>query len=102
MGLQWAATHCHEKTIILKMDDDIIVDVYEVFHRLGEFDENKLYGYKQMGLKPIRSPDSKWYAPDFQGKVYPNFLSGWTYITSIQVAKKIAENEFVYANILDR
>ena len=48
-------------------------------------------GYKQMGLAPQRNPKSKWFVPEstFAGKTYPDFLSGWAWMTSPKTAEKL-------------
>ena len=48
-------------------------------------------GYKQIGLAPQRNPKSKWYVPEssFPGNAYPDFLSGWAWITSPKTADKL-------------
>ena len=48
-------------------------------------------GYKQMGLAPQRNPKSKWIVPEtaFSGKTYPDFLSGWAWMTSPRTAERL-------------
>ena len=81
---------------VLKMDDDIMVDVFQLLQKLKQdFPTLKttLLGFKQMGLTPQRNPKSKWFVDnsDFGGKTYPDFLSGWAWTTSLTTAEKLVE-----------
>ena len=48
-------------------------------------------GYKQMGLAPQRNPNNKWFVDEstYKGQTYPDFLSGWAWMTSPKTAEKI-------------
>lgn len=76
------------------MDDDIYVD----FNQLGTILEGQypslkasILGYKHVGLIPQRRREDKWFVShmDFPEYVYPDFVSGWAYITSQDVAHRI-------------
>ena len=50
-------------------------------------------GYKQMGLAPQRNPKSKWFVSEttFAGKTFPDFLSGWAWMTSPKTAERLVQ-----------
>ena len=81
------------------MDDDIVVDFVRIFQEfLAEDDKelyselhNSLFGYIQMGLPVQRSGRWKWALSkkEYNNDFHPNFLSGWAYITTPNVARKL-------------
>ncbi|KAJ8670731.1 hypothetical protein QAD02_001990 [Eretmocerus hayati] len=97
MGLQWAVDRCSNTHLyIMKMDDDIIVNIYEAMALL----ENKssanargdfLMGYAMNNMAPIRIRESKWFVTyeEFRGSTYPSFLSGWFYVLDMLTAMKL-------------
>ena len=54
---------------------------------------NLLVGSLICGAIPIRDPHNKWYCPDymFSRKVYPNYLSGTSYLMSRSTALSLYE-----------
>uniref|UniRef100_A0A1B6LE77 Hexosyltransferase n=1 Tax=Graphocephala atropunctata TaxID=36148 RepID=A0A1B6LE77_9HEMI len=93
MGLRWAATECGAEYII-KMDDDIIVDMYSLMNLLDskrkttDFD---FLGYTFKDMRPIRLEANKWYVTEdeFTPDSYPVFVSGWLYVIKSDSAKKL-------------
>ena len=82
------------------MDDDIVVDFIRMFQQLlleneGSFDkeemDNTLFGYIQMGLPVQRTKGWKWALSreEFHRDIHPSFLSGWAYIITPTVARKL-------------
>lgn len=76
------------------MDDDIMVDIFGLQIKLNNQYpnlDNILLGYKQMGLLPQRSKNSKWFVSkeEFKQDIYPDFLSGWAWMTSPFTAKSL-------------
>lgn len=63
MGLKWAAEHCDSFRFVIKVDDDIVFNVY----KLREFLENGVHSGKFMAgfvledQKVVRNEKSKWY-----------------------------------------
>ncbi|KAG8234547.1 hypothetical protein J437_LFUL014006 [Ladona fulva] len=95
MGLQWVTSFCRKAQYIIKMDDDIIVDVYflmkllQVSNVSGSF----MLGYILNGVKPSRNPSNKWFVNyvEYPKSFYPPFLSGWMYVTTPAVATEIID-----------
>ncbi|KAJ9581515.1 hypothetical protein L9F63_023306 [Diploptera punctata] len=97
MGLQWVTRYCSQAKFVIKMDDDIIVNFYRIFHiiesSLKERNNSFLMGYVLKGTLPVREPMNKWFVTksEYSDSVYPPFLSGWMYITTPRVAKTLVE-----------
>lgn len=103
MGLRWASFHkCLRSTFIIKMDDDIVVDFSQLFeyllkqkqqHQLGQNDANThfLAGYIFRHVQPIRKRQNKWFVSEdeFRGNAYPDYLSGWLYVTIPKTARAL-------------
>lgn len=70
---------------ILKTDDDIFVDIFQVVEVLQAelITTNKTYACLNMGgSKPIREPKSKWFVSNelYPDQKYPDFCSGSSYL----------------------
>ena len=96
MGLHWAANYCPQARHIVKMDHDIVVDVFQLHDRLAaakaaKLDSNTLIGAVFAGTAPIRDPENKWYVTkeEFPEDSYPPYMSGWLYIATPDVAAKL-------------
>lgn len=98
MALRWAANHnCIQTKFIIKMDDDIVVDLYRLtkyLHSLetryyGQPIRHFLGGYVFSKVVPIRKHQNKWFVTneEFSGDMYPDYLSGWLYVTTPYTAK---------------
>lgn len=95
MGLQWAVHHCPQARFVVKMDDDIVVNMYKLSEIISHISESQrkdlLMGYVLRGMVPVREPVNKWYVThaEFSGNMYPQFLSGWMYVTTPPVINKL-------------
>lgn len=99
MGLRWASStrHCIKTKFIIKMDDDIVVDFFSIANYLNDpkFNgiENRqfLAGYVFSNVIPIRLQQNKWYVSqdEYDGTVYPDYLSGWMYVTTPFTARAL-------------
>lgn len=91
MGLHWASNYCPQAKYIIKMDHDIIFDVYRLNFLIKKLPRDKflLAGYVMNHMKPIREPRNKWFVTmeEYSRSSYPNFLSGWFYITTPKTAE---------------
>lgn len=104
MGLEWAATFCQNAMFVLKQDDDIIVDYFQLHHlltseksKLGEKITNPLlptiYGKILDNQRVERNATSKWYVPveEYHDATYPPYVSGWAYVTTIPAIQEILQ-----------
>ena len=87
VGLAWVQEKCNSVQFVIKMDDDISVNVPDL---LSVVEKNQpqsskwMMGMLQIQLPVQRSNQSKWAVNSamFAGHVYPDFLSGWCYVTT--------------------
>lgn len=98
MGLRWATVDCPGSKFIIKADDDTVFDLYNLYSFLlgqTEFEahltNSLLAGYVLDSKKPIRNAASKWYVSEseYASSSYPNYLSGWFYVTNGRTAKRL-------------
>lgn len=100
MGLRWAAAECQRAKFIIKVDDDTVFDIYFIRNYLDSvlqehtYDANTeletfLAGFVLDSKKPIRNVANKWYVSleEYRPSIYPDYLSGWLYITTPKTAK---------------
>lgn len=91
---KWVSTFCPTAKYILKADDDIFVDIFQMIDVLlmELITSRKTYACENMiGNKPDRSNTSKWYVPEnvFPDEAYPAFCSGSAYLMKASDASKI-------------
>ncbi|CAL4065779.1 unnamed protein product, partial [Meganyctiphanes norvegica] len=91
--------YCPQSKFIIKMDDDIVVNLYDFHDRLRyryEDRKNLILGLMQMEAKPVRNKISKWYVgyDEFPGYFYASFMSGWAYAITKDAAVKIVDESF--------
>ncbi|XP_076766367.1 beta-1,3-galactosyltransferase 5 isoform X1 [Xylocopa sonorina] len=102
MGLRWASSEC-AATFLIKTDDDIVIDIFEVVKFLVDrrIKENALSGYVLTKMKPVRILNSKWFVTkeEFPYNVYPDFLSGWFYVTSLKIAQLLVRTSENFKNL---
>ncbi|XP_022906272.2 beta-1,3-galactosyltransferase 5 [Onthophagus taurus] len=96
MGLKWASTFCRNVKFVIKMDDDIVIDVKKVLKLLNNSNiivDNFLAGHVLKNMQPKRDPANKWYVSfkEYPDNYYPPFLSGWFYFTTPKVAEKLVQ-----------
>ena len=88
MGLTWVTQFCKQAHFVIKMDDDIAVDLFQIKqmikYRYRNL-KNEMLGLVEIDSPVIRSKDSKWRVAleEYAEKTYPMFLSGWCYIASM-------------------
>ncbi|XP_011257775.1 beta-1,3-galactosyltransferase 5 [Camponotus floridanus] len=93
MGLRWATNNCKHARYIMKMDDDIVVNIYDLLEKLhsGIIEKDSLAGYIMKNMVPVRELANKWYVSqtEYADNIYPDFVSGWLYITNSQVTSQL-------------
>lgn len=95
MGLKWAKDYCSNAKFVIKMDDDIVVNVERISKLLYSFklpkSGNFMAGYILRNMLPIREPANKWYVTfeEYKQKTYPLFVSGWFYVTNPSTSAKL-------------
>lgn len=99
MGLRWAGKHCPGTKFVVKMDDDIVIDVRRTIDLLKSFkfpSPDYIAGYILKGMEPKRDPANKWYTTlkEYGHYKYPTFVSGWFYVTTPKLATKLVDVSF--------
>ena len=90
MMLKWFTQNCKDTPYLLKTDDDMYINLKNLYDMVTKNKNPYLMaGSSICGAKPIRDPSNKWHSPVymFDGKVYPNYLSGTAYLLSGSVAQ---------------
>ncbi|EFN80778.1 beta-1,3-galactosyltransferase 5 [Harpegnathos saltator] len=94
MGLRWAVNNCKHVQYIIKMDDDIVINIYDILDKLHDIvDENSLTGYALKNMIPVRVVVNKWYVNEIEyaDNTYPDFVSGWMYIAHPKIASRLID-----------
>ncbi|KAH8019515.1 hypothetical protein MRX96_005477 [Rhipicephalus microplus] len=92
MGLKWVATHCSQAHYVLKTDDDVFIDLFQVSAQLGSHAPSRLL---MCGLirRPYvkRSQRSKWRVSfrEYRPHRYPPYCSGWAIFMSPDVVRDL-------------
>lgn len=105
MGLKWSSTECSKAKFVIKIDDDIVYDIFYIKRYLDTLElENLkltssselLAGYVLDSKKVIRNQANKWYVSEqeYAGNVYPSYLSGWLYITNPKTALRLVNQAY--------
>ncbi|XP_066961514.1 beta-1,3-galactosyltransferase 1-like isoform X1 [Macrobrachium rosenbergii] len=92
--LKWVHQNCPNVNFVMKVDDDIFVNVLNLEQALMNKTVAKtplLLGSLICGARPIHDQWSKWYTPKYmfrEGK-YPNYLSGTGYVISGDIIQSL-------------
>ncbi|XP_037033179.1 beta-1,3-galactosyltransferase 1-like [Bradysia coprophila] len=94
MGYKWVGTFCPTAKFILKTNDDIYADIFQIIDVLliELIMSEKTYSCANMGGNvPNRTPEYPWYIPKevFPDDTYPYYCSGSAYLMRAQDASKI-------------
>ncbi|BFZ06383.1 hypothetical protein BsWGS_09422 [Bradybaena similaris] len=96
--LKWVKSFCPNTKYILKVDDDMYVNIPFLMKILQEFVMESaprafVMGCMQVNALPKRDPSSKWYTPyfEFGEQTYPNYVSGPAYVMTSQAALLLYE-----------
>ncbi|GIX76189.1 beta-1,3-galactosyltransferase 5 [Caerostris darwini] len=98
MGLSWASTFCNKTKYLMKMDDDIFIDIHQfvdyIANQMMTINlRNNIACYFQTGMPVVRDPVSKWFVSktEYSPDTFDNYCSGWAYLTTTYVAKRLCE-----------
>ena len=97
--MKWIHDHCSNAKYVLKTDDDIFVNVFEIFeHILPTIDsKQKIIAchVKENGTSPIvRNKNSKWYVPDYvfpNMTFFPRFCTGYAVVMTTTLVQELYE-----------
>jgi len=85
-GLAWFDQHCPLADYLLKVDDDMFVQVNLLIHRLDNQTKSDRFilGHISRNWKPVRNPKSKYLITQkqYDKETYPDFATGPSYVIS--------------------
>ena len=107
MGKLWVSEYCEQAEFVVKTDDDMFVDLYELYSITRWYINTTHYQRNRFllcpvwrGLPILRDPTSKWYVSfkdipkDEKAKegeeFYPTSCAGWLYVTTPDTAMRLA------------
>ena len=98
MGLKWIISYCPSANMIVKVDDDVIVNMnklmqyYYLKDSLFEL-KNMLYCHVESGAPAMRNVNDKWYVTrdEFAPEIYPDYCAGYAYIMTPDLAKRLLD-----------
>ncbi|XP_077985335.1 beta-1,3-galactosyltransferase 1-like [Glandiceps talaboti] len=90
--MHWAALYCSNAKYVMKVDDDVYVNMVNLVHMLESSPRNRYVVSVVHGhIVPIRTKKSKFYVSeeDWPEKLYPPYPSGPAYVMSYDVTRDI-------------
>ena len=109
-AFHWMLKHCPQSQFLLKVDDDMFVQVEKLTAKISSILEDQsrprlILGNISRGWKPVRNPKSKYLITEAQypEERFPDFATGPSYLVSSQAVKEIyaAAMEFNYIHLED-
>ncbi|XP_075711569.1 beta-1,3-galactosyltransferase 1-like [Rhinoderma darwinii] len=95
MGMEWVTTFCSTASYVIKIDNDMFLNVdylvHQVLHTNVPVRKNYFTGAIVANTGPLRSTAYKWYVPKevYPNDTYPPYCAGPGYVFSVDMAKKI-------------
>ncbi|XP_046353167.2 beta-1,3-galactosyltransferase 5-like [Haliotis rufescens] len=93
MELGWVGSHCPKVKVIAKIDDDIMLNVYNLaqFVRRNVDLTRSFYCFVMERKRPFRLLGTKWHVSEkeYPFKEYPTFCKGFGYLMSPEVARTL-------------
>lgn len=74
--------HFSNSSFFFKLDDDVLLNVENLYDSLKKAPENSLIGGISSKIRPLKNSRSKWFVPDcvFADKFYPDYMQGPGYV----------------------
>ncbi|XP_040270886.1 beta-1,3-galactosyltransferase 2-like [Bufo bufo] len=95
MGMEWVTDFCPNASYVMKVDNDVFLNVNYLVHQLLHPDlsprTNYVTGYILCHTGPVRDKESQWYISEevYPGDTYPPYPLGAAYVFSGDMAQKI-------------
>ncbi|KAG4065783.1 hypothetical protein HA402_012461 [Bradysia odoriphaga] len=96
MAYEWITARCREAQIVVKTDDDVLINIFELTRELDTWSQDQVASSNiwckvDKGEKPVKDVNSMYYASplDFPNGLFPNHCEGVGYVTSIGVIDRI-------------
>ncbi|XP_061194458.1 beta-1,3-galactosyltransferase 1-like [Saccostrea echinata] len=90
--LQWATSHCFRAKYLLKIDDDMFLNIKVLLKYLKlENPENSITGCADTNKIPVRNPSKKWYVSQhkYNKEKFPPYVSGTAYVICGEIIPKL-------------
>ncbi|KAG4072888.1 hypothetical protein HA402_002631 [Bradysia odoriphaga] len=98
MAYDWLSTYCSEADLVVKTDDDVVVDIFKLTAELGkwtsaEFESCKFWCGVHNTEKIIRDRKSIYYVSrkEYARKKFPKHCAGVGYVTTMRLIRRIAD-----------
>ncbi|GMR34767.1 hypothetical protein PMAYCL1PPCAC_04962, partial [Pristionchus mayeri] len=80
--MRFFSTHCSSTTTVVKLDDDVTINLRALSHRLTSLPSDAIYGVRWTKQPVRRFNTSKWYVPYslYPFEHFPPYVSGSSYI----------------------
>ncbi|CDW57568.1 Galactosyl T domain containing protein [Trichuris trichiura] len=97
--LNWASKYCPNASYILKVDDDMFVNIFGIMRLLQKENARNpsvktFYCTVWTKMKPERNKESKWYVSydEFSQRVYPKYCSGSSYSLTMRAVRPLLDS----------
>ncbi len=106
MWLRWAADYCPNAKYLLKLDDDIFVNIFKMMDYLRreelyafskhEEEKWKIFCKVWRGMPVIRKPGNRWFVgkEDYENDKFGTYCSGWAYTLTANLIRPMYEASF--------
>lgn len=101
MGYYWVAKYCSNNTFIIKIDDDVFINIFVVLDMIKKYEnvlQSFIGGFCKKDIEFVRDIKLKYYVSyvEYLRKRFFGYCSGIGYVISINVVKRVIE---VFRNI---
>ncbi|KAF6036998.1 hypothetical protein EB796_004697 [Bugula neritina] len=100
-GAKWTSTYCKSAKLILKTDDDIVVDVHLLFHHIERLRAanraiNNTIICKVVSNVLVNHNSSKWKVTvnEYNKTIYPPFCPGYAFVMTADIVPKLYQASF--------
>lgn len=97
MAYNWLTSYCHEADLVVKTDDDVLVDIFKLTYELGKWTPDVLKSFKfwcgiHWSEEIDRSENSIYYVSyeEYAGTKIPKHCAGVGYVTPMCMIHRIA------------
>ncbi|XP_037025601.1 UDP-GalNAc:beta-1,3-N-acetylgalactosaminyltransferase 1-like isoform X2 [Bradysia coprophila] len=98
MAYEWITSYCRTAQIVVKTDDDVFVNIFELTRELDSWSPTEVVSSNircmvDRNEKTVKDKNSAYYASpiDFPTGIFPNHCEGLGYVTSIGVIDRILD-----------
>lgn len=99
MAYEWISSHCRSADIVVKTDDDVVVNIFQLTKELNKWSpgdvlsSSNIWCRIHVGEETVNRTDSRFYASpvDFPTGTFPDHCGGFGYITTIRVIDRILD-----------